>query len=189
MRALETSNPAAPSHPAPIPSQFTIRGARTAEYQALGELIVEVYSQLPGFPRRAEQPVYYELMADIGRFMARPSVRVLVAVSEHELVGGVVYFSAMTEYASGGAAPLLTHTSGIRFLAVAPRFQGSGAGKALTLACIDLARRHAHTQVVLHTTAAMLTAWRLYERLGFVRAAELDFLQQDMPVFGFRLHL
>jgi ribosomal protein S18 acetylase RimI-like enzyme len=129
-------------------------------------------------------------MADIGRFMAKPSVRVLVAVSEHdELVGGVVYFSAMTEYASGGAAPLLTHTSGIRLLAVAPHFQGSGAGKALTLACIDLARRHAHTQVVLHTTAPMLSAWRLYERLGFVRAAELDFLQQDMPVFGFRLHL
>jgi hypothetical protein len=45
-------------------------------------------------------PAYYELMADVGRFMAQPSVRVLVAVSAHEeLVGGVGYFGAMTEHA------------------------------------------------------------------------------------------
>jgi GNAT superfamily N-acetyltransferase len=193
MRIVGTSSLDATARRAAEPSiapQLAIRPARMEECAALGDLVVDVYSQLPGFPSRTEQPVYYELIADIGRFMAKPSVRVLVAVSAHEeLVGGVLYFSEMTEYASGGAAPSLTQTSGIRLLVVAPRFQGAGAGKALTLACLDLARGHRHTQVVLHTTAAMRAALRLYERLGFVRAQELDFLQQGMPVFGFRLRL
>jgi GNAT superfamily N-acetyltransferase len=193
MRVLDASSPDPAAQRAPTPPispYFTIRRARTEECQALGELVVEVYSQLPGFPRRTEQPVYYRLMAGIDRFMAKPSVRVLVAVSTHEdLVGGVLYFREMTEYASGGTAPSLTRTSGIRLLVVAPRFQGTGAGKALTLACVDLARGHGHTQVVLHTTAAMQAALRLYKRLGFVRAEELDFLQQGMPVLGFRLQL
>jgi hypothetical protein len=44
-------------------------------------------------------------------------------------------------------------------------------------------------EVVLHTTKAMQTAWGMYERLGFSRSPDLDFLQKDLPVFGFRLSL
>jgi GNAT superfamily N-acetyltransferase len=169
---------------------FAIRTARAAECAALGQLIVEAYSQLPGFPRRSEQPAYYELLANVGRFSVKPGVRVLVALTQrNELVGGVVYFGDMAEYATGGTATSLTHTSGVRLLAVDPRFQGMGAGKALMLACIDLARAQGHSEVVLHTTAAMKTAWQLYERLGFVRSEDLDFSQQGLPVFGFRLSL
>jgi hypothetical protein len=29
----------------------------------------------------------------------------------------------------------------------------------------------------------------MYERMGFVRAEELDFLQEGFPVYGFRLRL
>ncbi len=36
---------------------------------------------------------------------------------------------------------------------------------------------------------AMRTAWGLYERMGFARSEDLDFLQQGFPVFGFRLPL
>jgi hypothetical protein len=35
----------------------------------------------------------------------------------------------------------------------------------------------------------MQVAWQMYERLGFVRAEELDFLQEGYPVRGFRLPL
>ncbi len=35
----------------------------------------------------------------------------------------------------------------------------------------------------------MRTAWGLYERMGFARSEDLDFLQQGFPVFGFRLPL
>jgi GNAT superfamily N-acetyltransferase len=169
---------------------LTIRDLRPEEFGALGQLMVEVYSQLEGFPTPEEQPRYYELLARIGSFADKKDARVLVALSaEGELVGGVVYFGDMAEYGSGGTATAEKQASGIRLLGIHPRFRGLGAGRALTEACIQLAREAGHAQVILHTTQAMQVAWRLYERLGFQRSVDLDFLQQELPVFGFRLSL
>jgi ribosomal protein S18 acetylase RimI-like enzyme len=169
---------------------FTIRDLRRDEHVALGELMVRVYASLDGFPAPHEQPRYYELLANIGQFTERPGARVLVAVTpQEELAGGVVYFGDMAQYGSGGIATNVKDASGIRLLAVDPRFRGSGTGKALTAECIRLARDAGHSQVILHTTAAMQTAWKMYERIGFVRAEELDFLQEGFPVYGFRLRL
>jgi GNAT superfamily N-acetyltransferase len=169
---------------------LTIRDLRPEEFGALGQLMVEVYSQLEGFPTPEEQPRYYELLARIGSFADKKDARVLVALSaEGELVGGVVYFGDMAEYGSGGTATAEKQASGIRLLGIHPRFRGQGAGRAMTEACIQLAREAGHAQVILHTTQAMQVAWRLYERLGFQRSVDLDFLQQELPVFGFRLSL
>lgn len=169
---------------------ITIRGVRPGEVAALGQLMVRVYSSLDGFPTPLEQPRYYEQLTNIGQFSERPGARVLVAVTPgEELTGGVVYFGDMTQYGSGGIATTVRDASGIRLLAVDPRFRGSGVGRALTGACIALAREAKHSQVILHTTAAMRTAWAMYERIGFVRAEELDFRQEGFPVYGFRLPL
>ena len=35
----------------------------------------------------------------------------------------------------------------------------------------------------------METAWRMYEKTGFVRSPDLDFKQGELEVFGFRLKL
>ena len=169
---------------------LTIRDLRPGEAGALGQLLVEVYAGLEGFPTPEEQPNYYGMLADIGRFTARKGARVLVALtSGGELAGGVVYFGDMAEYGSGGTATAVRNASGIRLLGVSPRFRGLGAGRALTSACIDLAREQGHAEVILHTTQAMQIAWRLYEQLGFRRSQDLDFLQQDPQVYGFRLSL
>ena len=170
--------------------RLTIRDIEPSEFEALGALMVRVYSSLEGFPTPLEQPAYYELLANIGRFTERPGTRVLVAVTAtNDLVGGVVYFGDMTQYGSGGIATTIANASGIRLLGVDPTFRNTGAGKALTNACIQLARQQGHAEVILHTTAAMRVAWGLYERLGFVRSEELDFLQEGYPVYGFRLRL
>ncbi len=169
---------------------LTIRDPEPGEFADLGRLMVEVYSQLEGFPTPEAQPRYYELLANIGSFTEKPGARVLVALSaEGDLVGGVVYFGDMAHYGSGGTATAERNASGIRLLGIHPRFRGLGTGRALTEACIQLAREQGHGQVILHTTQAMRVAWRLYERLGFTRSEDLDFLQQDLPVFGFRLPL
>ena len=169
---------------------LTIRDLRPDEHEALGKLMVEVYSGLAGFPTPAEQPRYYEMLANIGAFADKPGARVLVALTaEGQLAGGVVYFADMAQYGSGGIATSVRDASGIRLLGVAPTFRQSGAGKALTAACIQLAREAGHAQVILHTTQAMQVAWGLYERLGFVRSGDLDFSQQGLPVYGFRLAL
>ncbi|NQD35941.1 GNAT family N-acetyltransferase [Permianibacter sp. IMCC34836] len=171
-------------------TNLTLREIRRDEFARLGALLVEVYSQLSGFPTPAEQPGYYDMLANIGRFTEKPDTKVLVAPSaDGELFGGVVYFGDMAQYGSGGTATAERNASGIRLLAVSPRARGLGVGKALTQACIALARARHHEQVLLHTTRAMQIAWAMYERIGFVRAAELDFQQGELSVFGFRLRL
>ena len=169
---------------------LNIRDVLKYEYEALGKLMIDVYSTLDGFPGPDEQSAYYEMLTNIGKLSEQENTRVLVALSEeNELIGGVVYISEMSAYGSGGTATLEQNASGIRLLAVDSASRGAGAGKSLTKACIQLAQEKKHSHVILHTTQAMQIAWRLYEKLGFERAADLDFIQQQLPVFGFRLAL
>lgn len=167
-----------------------IREARDEEFRTLGQLMVEVYSQLDGFPRPHEQPRYFQMLANIGMFSEKKDAKVLVALTdEDEIVGGVVYFGDMAEYGSGGTATREPEASGIRLLAVSAAARGMGVGKALTDYCVQLARQQHHRCVVLHTTEAMKIAWGMYEKLGFGRAEDLDFMQESLRVYGFRLPL
>ena len=167
-----------------------IREVQRHEYELLGKLMVEVYSGLDGFPTPNEQPDYYEMLANMGSFTEQKDTQVLIALSaEGKLLGGVVYFSDMAGYGSGGTATAEKNASGIRLLGVDPKSRGAGVGKALTNFCIRLASDQGHSQVILHTTQAMQVAWALYRKLGFERSQDLDFLQEELKVFGFRLPL
>lgn len=171
-------------------TNITIREILPVEFEKLGQLLVEVYSGLEDFPNKEEQPGYYQMLANIGSFTEKKETKILIAVSDkNELMGGVVYFGDMMEYGSGGSAIHVKNASGIRLLGVNPELRKMGIGKALTNACIQLAKDKKQSQVVLHTTKAMQAAWGLYERLGFKRSEDLDFNQGDLPVFGFRLDL
>ncbi len=167
-----------------------IREIRPAEFEALGQLMVRVYSQLSGFPDKDQQPEYYKMLANIGDLAKTPETKILVALSpNNKLLGGIVYIGNMKYYGSGGIATELVNTSGIRLLVVDKNSRGAGTGKALTIACMVLARERKHLEVVLHSTQAMKVAWSLYEKLGFKRSTELDFSQSKFPVSGFRLKL
>jgi GNAT superfamily N-acetyltransferase len=172
------------------PGQYIIRKARLEEFSAIGKLMVQVYSQLDGFPKEQEQPNYYKMLADIGSLTAKPHVELLVAVTpDNELAGAVVYFGDMQYYGSGGTATQEKNAAGFRLLAVSPAFRGKGIGKLLTQACINKASEAKLGQMIIHTTMAMQTAWGMYEAIGFKRSEDLDFLQGDLPVYGFRLKL
>ncbi|RNI23424.1 GNAT family N-acetyltransferase [Rufibacter latericius] len=169
---------------------YLIRNADPSEFTALGQLMVRVYSQLEGFPKPDEQPAYYQMLSNIGDFTQHPDVEILVAVSEKGTInGGVVFFRDLQSYGSGGTATQEKNAAGFRLLAVPPEARGLGIGKALTQECIQRAKDLQLSQVIIHSTKAMQTAWKMYEKLGFRRSEDLDFLQGDLPVFGFRLHL
>jgi len=167
--------------------EFVIREARKEEFEKLGQLMVSVYLNLEGFPNQDEQPKYYEMLANIGQLTEKPDTKLLVAVTEDEVIGGVVYFSDMAQYGSGGIATREKNASGFRLLAVDPDARGMGVGKALAKKCIELAKERKQRQVIIHTTNAMKIAWRMYEKLGFERSQDLDFMQGKLQVFGFRL--
>lgn len=168
----------------------TIREARPSEFKILGQLMVDVYSQLKGFPGPEENPKYYKLLANIGDLTKKPKVKLLVAITpEEQLGGGVVYFGDMQYYGSGGTATKEQNAAGFRLLAVDPKTRGRGLGKLLSQACIDLAKEEKQKQLIIHSTNAMQVAWGMYEKLGFNRSEDLDFNQGDLSVFGFRLLL
>ena len=170
--------------------EYTLRNAHVSEFVEIGKLMVQVYSQLEGFPKESEQPEYYKMLASIGELTKKPGTELLVAVSpEGRIAGGVVYFSDMQYYGSGGTATKEKNASGFRLLAVDPTMRGHGVGKLLTYECIRKAKDKKHFHLVIHTTKAMQTAWQMYEKIGFKRSEDLDFIQEELPVFGFRLSL
>jgi GNAT superfamily N-acetyltransferase len=167
-----------------------IRTALPSEYSQIGQLMVQAYSSLEGFLSPAEHPAYYNLLANIGEITQKPGAEILVAIStENKIAGAVVYFNDMQYYGSGGIATQEKNTSGFRFLAVSNEARGQGIGKLLTLECIRKAKENNHTQLIIHTTLAMQTAWKMYEQLGFKRSEDLDFMQGHLKVFGFRFRL
>jgi ribosomal protein S18 acetylase RimI-like enzyme len=69
----------------------------------------------------------------------------------------------------------------LRMLAVSPLERGRGIGRELTLAALDMAVERGATRVVLSTMETMRVAHRLYERLGFTRRPDLDWIVTDNP--------
>lgn len=169
---------------------FIVRNALSDEFQEIGRLMVSVYSSLKGFPSPKEQPKYYEMLSNIGEQTNKPCTELLAAVNKDgKVLGAVVYFSDMLYYGSGGSATQEKNASGFRLLAVDEVARGMGVGKALSEACIKKARDDANQQLIIHTTSAMQIAWAMYEKLGFKSSKDLDFMQQDLQVFGFRKEL
>lgn len=134
------------------------------EYALVGELVVDVYrSLIPDMDDYAD-----ELRDVAGR--VRAGVLVWVAEIDGALAGTVSYVPGLGPYAEFKDP----HGAGIRMLAVLPAFQGHGIGEALVRACLDRARDDGRQRVYLDTTEWMKAAQRLYDRLGFARAPELD---------------
>ncbi|MDX1761836.1 MAG: GNAT family N-acetyltransferase [Christiangramia sp.] len=171
-------------------NKITIRKAQAIDFRDTGELLVKVYSQLKGFPSKEEQPEYYEMLLNIGEITERPKTELLIALNnENEIMGAVVYFSDMAYYGSGGIATEQKNASGFRLLAVDPKFRGLGVGKELILECIRKAREDNNNELIIHSTEFMKVAWGMYEKLGFKRSKDLDFMQKELPVYGFRFKL
>ena len=171
---------------------YKIRTANPEDFTDIGKLMVSVYSELEGFPKKADQPAYYHMLANIGELTKNPGVELLIAISsskQKEIFGAVVYFGDMKYYGSGGSASSEKNAAGFRLLAVSPNARGQGIGKILSLECINKARSANLSQVIIHSTKAMPVAWKMYETLKFVRSEDLDFIQGTLPVFGFRLNL
>ena len=120
---------------------------------------------------------------------ARPDAQI-VAEGDDRIVGSVLLHRAGTVIARPGGGSITLACPEVRLLAVAPPARGQGVGAALMQACIRRARHAGAAALTLHTTEIMEAAMRLYERIGFVRARELDFEPAPSVIIkGYRLDL
>jgi GNAT superfamily N-acetyltransferase len=139
--------------------EFKVREIEIGECKALGQLMIDVYSNINGIPSPKEQPEYFQMLANICQFRQEDGAKVLVASSnDGVLLGGVVYFFNMANYGSGGSATKETNASGFRLLGVSDIARRCGVGRALSLACIDQAIAQKQSQVILHSTQTIPAA-------------------------------
>ena len=150
----------------PAPPVEIREPASAEELRSLGGLTVAAYIGLAGLVPGAP---YLDELGDVERRAALAVV--LVAVDgEGRVVGGVTYVPGPGPYAEFDDPA----DAGLRMLAVAPEHRGRGTGTLLVRACIDRARAEGRRCLWLHTTADMVSAHRIYTRLGFRRAPDHD---------------
>lgn len=168
---------------------LVVRDARAEDFEAVGRMMVAVFSGLEGFPKPESQPDTYKALAGIGDEAGKPHQRLLVALEKERIAGAVVFYANMAAYRPGGTAPHEIDAAGFRFLAADPQARGRGIAAALIERCVQLARAARRRKLVVHGTEAMKAARAIFAARGFRRAPDLDFVEGSTPVYGFRLAL
>jgi ribosomal protein S18 acetylase RimI-like enzyme len=160
-----------------------IRPVGPGEYELAGQIVIAAYRALPGGHLTED---YAAELAAVQR--RAEEAEVLVAVlGDADLVGCVTF---VPDESSPWAELLEPGESGVRMLAVDPRTQGRGTGRALVEACVRRAAELGRAALVLHTTPWMAAAQHLYEMRGFRRIHERDFEPvPDVPLLAYRLEL
>lgn len=155
---------------------------RAAEYERVGQLVVAAYRALPGEHMSGG---YEAELADVERRAREAEVMVAVMAGEDDPVGCVTF---VPDASSPWAELLEPGEAGIRMLAVEPRAQGRGVGRALVEACIGRGTALGRKALLLHTTPWMTAAHHLYEVAGFERVPERDWTPvPEVPLLAYRL--
>jgi len=167
-------------------TDLRVRDARPDDRDAICDVTLAAYQEyaaaMPGFWEGYRRNIVASVM-DVG------SAEQLVAERDGVIVGAVLLYPARAMELPGGGRLEMPWPE-VRLLAVTPAERGRGVGGALMQECVRRVRRAGGRVLSLHTTELMQTAMRMYQRMGFVRAPELDFHPTPTTtVLGFRLDL
>lgn len=144
-----------------------IRVARPADVRDAGDVVAHAY--------QVDLVVSDSYLRQLRDSATRAAHAVLLVAVDGDTVVGTI------TWARGGT--LLAQRAGpdeaeLRMLGVAPAARGRGVAEALVQACLEQARAAGATGVVLSTQTQMAAAQRLYERLGFERRVERDWVPE-----------
>ena len=144
-----------------------------ADRGAIREVTLAAYAEYAA----AMPPPYWDAYRDnILKTLAAPApAEEIVAVDAVGVIGAVLLDPADAAiFTEGHGLPPMRWPE-VRLLAVPPAARGRGVGEALMGECVARARRAGADRLALHTIPMMAAAVRLYSRMGFVPAPELDF--------------
>lgn len=167
--------------------ELRIRTAKEGDHVAIREVTLSAFQEYA-----ARMPVHWEgyrkgILATLANVSPAEQI---VAEREGAIVGAVLLYPAGSIFSPPDRAPMTLTWPEMRLLAVPPAARGLGIGAALVQECIGRARRSGSKALTLHTSDVMQVAMRMYERIGFVRAPELDFrLSENVTVKGYRFNL
>jgi GNAT superfamily N-acetyltransferase len=168
-----------------VAAPLLIRDARLEELDTIVALLLAAYQQYADVLPPAAWEAYARDIANVrGRL---PESELIVAETGGRIIGTVTFYPVYAGMAEAGSR---TARAGFRLLAVHPEARGHGVGRRLVEECIRRARQRGAAVLVLHTAEMMTVAKGLYERMGFVRAPELDIVPAPgVVIMGYRLEL
>jgi GNAT superfamily N-acetyltransferase len=164
-----------------------IRDARPGDRETILVVTLAAYEEYAPLMPANWEAYRRNILATLAH--AKPAEQI-VAEQDGNVVGAVLLYPAGTVFSSGDGDQISLRWPEVRLLAVRPDARGQGVGTNLMHECVRRARRAGAEALTLHTTDIMQVAIRLYERMGFVRAPELDFHPApDVTVKGYSLDL
>ena len=167
-------------------NDLKIRDARGEDRDAARKMTLSAFQQYAaGMPPSRWEGYGENILATLTDIAPAQHI---VAEKEGVILGSVLLYPPGTAFSTPDEGPLTRPE--VRLLAVAPEARGQGIGTALMKECIRRTRQLGAACLNLHTTDMVQVAMRMYERMGFVRAPELDF-QPDpsITVKAYRLDL
>jgi len=167
-------------------NKVKIREARGEDRDVARKITLSAFQQYAAVMPPPRWEGYRENI--LATMMAVAPAQQIVAEKEGVILGSVLLYPPGTAFSTPDEGPLTCPE--VRLLAVAPEARGQGIGTALMKECIRRAGRLGAACLNLHTTDMMQVAMRMYERMGFVRAPELDFHPDpNITVKAYRLEL
>ncbi len=163
-----------------------IRDARPDEREKVLDLTLAAYEEYAPL-----MPYWNYYRDDIVRTLQDPRpAEQIVAEQSGRIVGAVLLFPTGTVFSTPDDDKITLVWPEARLLAVDPAVRRQGIGAALLGECIRRARLSGARFLVLHTNRIMREAIRLYERMGFERHTDLDFvIDGQVIVKGYRYDL
>ncbi len=166
---------------------LTMRDARPEDRAAIEDVTISAYQEYAPIMHERWEIYRHSILGTLAD--VRPADQI-VAESGDVIVGTVLLFPAGTAFKAPGGVDVSLAAPEIRLLAVAPAARGLGVGAALVNECMRRARLAGVSAITLHTTDMMQVAMRMYERMGYVRAPELDFSPApEFVIKGYRYTL
>jgi predicted N-acetyltransferase YhbS len=153
-------------------SGLQLRDARASDRGAIEAVTLSAFQEYAALMPNRWEDYRQNMLATLGA--VQPAAQI-VAEQESEIIGSVLLYPQGTVIAIPGSAPITLIWPEVRLLAVAPAARGQGVGAALMQECMHRARHSGARALALHTSDIKNAAMRLYERMGFRRAPELDF--------------
>ncbi len=153
----------------PESDTLRIRDARLEELDLVALVIRAAYQEYaPHFPRDAWES-YVRNMMDVRSRLGESEL--IVAEQYGHILGAVTLYSDGSCYRQEGWP---TDWAAIRLLAVDPDSRRQGIAGALMEECLQRCRHSGIATLGLHTSKVMEGARKMYEKMGFIRAAEFD---------------
>ncbi|HEY9777562.1 MAG TPA: GNAT family N-acetyltransferase [Planktothrix sp.] len=154
-----------------------IETAKSGEWDEILKVTLAAYEE---YARDSSPEFWSNYQKSIERTILTDDSITRIVAREGDKIVGAVLFCSPYEKVMGGAL-VKNPFPEMRLLAISPAHRNRGIGALLIDFCEVKARAEGWPTITLHTTVLMQTAKQMYERRGYERYTDIDFV----PVPGF----